>query len=206
MFPPYNAKELTEILRERVEKAFQKDAVMESAINLAAAFAARESGDARTAVMLLLRAGELAEKKGMEKVTDQEVKDAKKSVEQEITMEMINTLPSQQKLVLYAISILTAQKKGVKKLGKSEEKGVLFSGEVFDEYKKIALSIKENPVSARWFRQYLDELEMYGLIFSTPSGKGVRGNTRLIKLGLEAATIKRILENDLGLDISLTVH
>ncbi len=206
VFPPYNAKELTEILRERVEKAFQKDAVMESAINLAAAFAARESGDARTAVMLLLRAGELAEKKGMEKVTDQEVKDAKKSVEQEITMEMINTLPSQQKLVLYAISILTAQKKGVKKLGKSEEKGVLFSGEVFDEYKKIALSIKENPVSARWFRQYLDELEMYGLIFSTPSGKGVRGNTRLIKLGLEAATIKRILENDLGLDISLTVH
>jgi len=201
VFPPYNAKELTEILKERVGKAFMENVVESSAINIAAAFAARESGDARTAVMLLLRAGELAEKKGKKKVTDSEVKKAKKSVEQEITMEMINTLPSQQKLVLYAISLLTAQKKGVKKLGKSREKGVLFSGEVFDEYKRIALSIKESPVTARWFRQYLDELEMYGLIFSTPSGKGVRGNTQLIKLGMEAGKIKGILEDDLGLNI-----
>ncbi len=198
VFPPYNAKELTEILKGRVEKAFRKNVVESSAINLAAAFAAKESGDARTAVMLLLRAGELAEKGGKEKVSDTEVKKAKKSVEQEITTEMVSSLPGQQKLVLYAIALLTSQRKGVRKLGKSEEKGVLFSGEAFDEYRRLALSLKESPVSARWFRQYLDELEMCGLIFSTPSGKGIRGNTRLIKLGIETEKIKGTLEKELG--------
>ena len=60
VFPPYNAAELRSILKDRVEIAFRPGVVEESAINLAAAIAAQESADARTAVMLLLRAGDLA--------------------------------------------------------------------------------------------------------------------------------------------------
>ncbi|MFH1586247.1 MAG: AAA family ATPase, partial [Candidatus Diapherotrites archaeon] len=54
VFPPYNAEELREILKQRAEMAFKPRTVQSSAINLAAALAAQESGDARTAVMLLL--------------------------------------------------------------------------------------------------------------------------------------------------------
>ncbi|MBS3058719.1 MAG: AAA family ATPase, partial [Candidatus Diapherotrites archaeon] len=84
VFAPYNAEELKEILKQRVEIAFKPKSVQESALNLAAAIAAQESGDARTAVLLLLRAGELSDKESKEKVSDEEVKKAKSKVEEEV--------------------------------------------------------------------------------------------------------------------------
>ena len=45
--------------------------------------------------------------------------------------------------------------------------------------------------------QYINELEMYGLILVTSSGKGVKGQTRLIKLGFDAGKIKSALEKEL---------
>ncbi|MCD6247754.1 MAG: AAA family ATPase [Candidatus Diapherotrites archaeon] len=195
VFPPYNAEELRAILKDRVKMAFKPGVVEESAINLAAAIAAQESGDARTAVMLMLRAAEIAEQGNHNKVTDREVKKAKERVEEEIVMDMICSLPEQQQLVLYAIARLTTDKKGIKKLG--NEECVLCSGEVYDEYRKIAGKIKASSVSIRWFQEYINELEMYGLLLTTNSGKGFRGHTRLIKLGFDGEKIRSVLEKHL---------
>lgn len=191
VFPPYNAEELYEILKQRAEVAFKPKAVQNSAISLSAAFAAKESGDARTAVMLLLRAGELADKKGSEKVSDDEVMKAKCRVEEELIFNMIDTMPNHQKLVLYTIAKLSMEKKPMRTLSGAERKGVLFSGEVYDEYCGVAKGFGENTVSTRWYRQYISELELYGLITTTASGKGMKGQTRFIKLGYEP---KRIFE------------
>ncbi|MEK6973565.1 MAG: AAA family ATPase [archaeon] len=197
LFPPYNANELKAILEQRVKEAFFENVVDGSAINLAAAIAAQESGDARTAVMLLLRAGELAEKEKSDKVTDVEVKKAKSKVEEEIMYDMISTLPEQQQLVLYSIARLTYEKKGVRRIGSNSEENILLSGEVYDCYSSIAKKVKENVVSSRWYREYINELEMYGLITTTASGKGIRGNTQVIKLGFEAEKIKNLIEKNL---------
>ncbi|MAG17961.1 MAG: cell division control protein Cdc6 [Candidatus Diapherotrites archaeon] len=198
IFPPYNAQELSEILEQRTEIAFKPDSVEGSAIHLAAAIAAQESGDARTAVMLLLHAGEISDKKGLRKVTDLEVKKAKKKVEEELIFNMISTLPEQQQLVLYAISSLSVEKKPMHKITGAIEVGVLFSGEIYDEYCRLSKKFKETTVSARWYRQYISELEMYGLIVSTNSGKGIKGQTRLIKLGFDAEKIKGLIEKELA--------
>jgi len=197
VFPPYNAQELKAILSERCARAFKPGAVEDSAISLASAFAAQESGDARTAVMLMLRAGELADKMKLQKISDEQVKEAKNLVEEEIIFNMISTLPRHEQLVLYSISFLTSNKKGVRTITNAKEEGVLFSGEVYDEYLRISKGLKDDPVSSRWYRQYLNELEMYGLILSTASGKGIRGNTRLIKLGFDAEKIKAVLEKEI---------
>ncbi len=189
VFPPYNAHELKEILKQRVELAFYKNTVEESAINLAAGIAAKESGDARTAVMLLLRAGEIADKKKIFKVRDKEVEEARKKVEEEIILNMISTLPIQEQLVLLAITKLSLNKKGINKLTGMQEENVLYSGEVYEEYCRIAKRINENVVSARWYREYIHELETYGLIITTSSGIGQRGHTTFIKLGYEANKI-----------------
>ncbi|HZX20343.1 MAG TPA: AAA family ATPase [archaeon] len=198
IFAPYNAQELSEILRQRASMAFKKGVVEESAINLASAIAAQESGDARTAVMLLLRAGEIADKKESSKVTDIEVKKAKNQVEEEIIFNMISTLPEQEQLVLYAIASLSLHKKPFQKITGETEEGILFSGEIYDEYCRISKKFKETSVSARWYRQYISELEMYGLIISTNSGKGIKGQTRLIKLGFDAQKIKGLIEKELA--------
>ncbi len=198
VFPPYNAEELSKILSDRVKTAFKEDVVEESAISIASAIAAQESGDARTAVMLMLRAGEIADKKGLDKITDVEVKRAKRKVEEEIIFNMVSTLPEQQQLVLYAIARLTLQRKGIKRISRVEEEPVLVSGEIYDEYSRIAKEFKGETVSMRWCQQYVNELEMYGLIATTESGKGFRGNTRLIKLGFDAKKIKTAIEKEIG--------
>jgi cell division control protein 6 len=197
VFPPYNAEELRAILKSRVELAFVPGSVSDSAINLAAAIAAQESGDARTAVMLLLRAGEIAENKKLKKVTDVEVQKAKKKVEEDIIFNMISTLPEQQQLVLKAIALLSMSTKGIKKITGQEEQGVLYSGEVYEKYKQLALGLKETTVSARWYRQYINELEMYGLILTSSSGPGIKGQTKLIKLGFDPEKINSILDSEL---------
>ncbi len=194
VFPPYNAQELKAILKDRISKAFKKNVVQESAIALTSAIASKEAGDARTAVMLLLRAGEIADETNSKKVTDKEVEKAKTNVEEEIMFNMISTLPKQEQLVLHTIASLTLQSKGIKKL--SGEEGILFSGQIYDEYVSNAKKYSEKPVSQRWFRQYIGELSMYGLIQSTASGKGQRGNTRLIKLGFDAKRIRKLLEEE----------
>ncbi|MEM4662792.1 MAG: AAA family ATPase [Candidatus Diapherotrites archaeon] len=191
IFPPYNASELVEILRDRVKMAFKKDVVDESAINCAAAIAAQESGDARAAMMLLLRAGELAEKNMLTKVTDAEVKQAKSEVEEEIAIDLISTLPEQQQLVIYAIARLTAANKGIKRF---DDEQALCSGEVYDEYRRVASKFNIAPVSIRWFQEYIGELETYGVILTTNSGKGFRGQSRIIRLGLDVEKVKKALE------------
>ena len=197
VFSPYNANELKEILFERCEKAFRPGSVSESAIGLAAAIAAQESGDARTAVMLLQRAGEIADRDQAQIVDEEYVEKAKASVEEEIIFSMISTLPEQQQTVLYAIAQMTLQRRGLRKVNGEIEEGVLFSGEIFENYLDLAKKFSNRPITSRWYRQYINELEMYGLILVTSSGKGIKGQTRLIKLGFDASRIKVALEKEL---------
>ena len=56
IFEPYDAMDLVEILRLRVEKALDGSKVEEGAVSKIAAFASRETGDARKAVELLAKA------------------------------------------------------------------------------------------------------------------------------------------------------
>lgn len=197
VFNPYNATELREILKERCAVAFKPAAVSDPAISLAAAIAAQESGDARTAVMLMQRAGEIADADQVAMVSDTYVEKAKASVEEEIILSMISTLPQQQQLVLYAIAQLTTQKRGIRKVSGEIEEGVLYSGEIFEAYLDLAKKFEEHTITSRWYRQYINELEMYGLILVTSSGKGIKGQTRLIKLGFDANKIKQALEKEL---------
>ena len=197
VFDPYNATELREILSERCKKAFKADSVTEGAISLAAALAAQESGDARTAVMLMQRAGEIADMEQTLIVDDIKVERAKASVEEEIIISMVSTLPQQQQLVLYAISQLSLSTHGFTKVNGEVEIGVMFSGEIFEAYLQLAKKFDVRTITSRWFRQYINELEMYGLILVTSSGKGVKGQTRLIKLGFDARKIKSAFEKEL---------
>jgi archaeal cell division control protein 6 len=194
VYPPYNAEELKEILKQRVELAFSEGVVQDSAINAAAAMAAKESGDARTALMLLLKAGEIADMNKKEMVTDKEVMKAKDKVEQEIIKSMVLTLPVQLQLVLFAITEKSDSPKGILKIDGSFEDNVLYSGEIYDAYTVLTKKYGEKPVSMRWFREYINELETYGFISTTQSGKGIKGNTTLIKLGIDSNSIKNLLE------------
>lgn len=196
VFPPYNAEELKEILKQRVQLAFLPGKLQESAINLAAAFAGKESGDARTAVLLLLRAGEICDSEKKNLVTEEHIHAAKKMVEHEVVLNMITTLPEQERLVLYAIACLTEKRRPMPTLSGVMEEGIIMSGDAYEEYLRCAKKIGEQAVSQRWFRAYLNELEVYGMIGTTKSGPGLVGNTRLIRLNYEFEKVKSNVEKD----------
>jgi cell division control protein 6 len=197
IFPPYNAGQLRTILKQRVGVAFVENAVDDGAIACAAALAAQESGDARTAIKLLLRAGELADEEKVSVIDDAHVKKARASVEQEIILEHVSVLPDHEKLVLYTVADLTLKKRPVQKITGEIVEGVLYSGEVYEAYEKVVKQFRfNNPVSARWYREYINQLELYGLIVTTQSGPGTKGQTRFIKLKVDAQKIKDALSKE----------
>lgn len=192
VFAPYNAKQLTKILADRVKIGFKENKVEESAVHLIAAIASKEGGDARYALRMLRKAGEIAEAKGAQKLTEIEVEEARKSVEEDIVFESLSTLPEQQQVVLLALANLT-EDAGRRALT-GEKRNQFASGEVYEEYQKVSRqTVREQPRSMRWVREYLNDLEMLGFISMQFSGKGNRGQTRLVELGEDPKKIKEFI-------------
>lgn len=193
VFPSYNSKELLGILEQRASMGLKSGTFDQSALSLAAAKAASESGDARFALKIISRAAELVEEKHLSKLSTTEVEEASKSAEEDIAYELVSTLPEHQKLVIYAIALLTLQGSRYKKLTEGTE-AYLFSGEVYDKYVSISNSLHKDPKSSRWYRKYITDLNMQGLINTYESGKGIRGHTKLIKLAYPPEKIKNTVE------------
>ncbi len=197
VFQSYNAQQLQEILKQRAKTAFKSGAVEESALNLAAAIAASENGDARYALSLLLRAGELAETRKTPRVSDKEVEASRKAADEDKAFEVMNTLPIHQQLLLYAVASI-AEDVSYKKLIDEGGERLYFSGEIYERYTRAAKKFGREPRTSRWYREYLHDLENLGLINTLDSGKGVRGHTTLIKLAYEPGKVRKILEKTLN--------
>lgn len=202
LFKPYDAIELKSILKQRVAAGFQKNTMDDSAISRISAFAAQD-GDARYALKLLQKAGEIAQDSGRKKVTVDDVGKAKNAVEKDIMAEVISTLPEHQQIAMYSIAALASQGGMYKRLS-GIHNGDLFSGEVYEAYEGNCNSLDRNPRTMRQFSDYLNELEMLGMITLRASGKGVRGTTRLIRLGYPPKEIKTIVKDSLGLDSKIS--
>jgi cell division control protein 6 len=195
-FPPYNSNELAAIIKDRVEKGFKAGVMGMDLIALVAAVAAKESGDARLALKVLSRAGERAEEEGRSRVNEEDINEAQKDAEEEVAYDVISTLPEHQKLVLYSIALLSIQGGRYRKLSEGNDT-YIFSGEVYNKYSRISDTLSREPKSSRWYRKYISDLEMQGLIETCESGKGIRGHTKLIKLSYPAEKIKETIERSM---------
>jgi len=198
VFPHYNAIQIKAILKQRISAGFQDDVVDLATISKIAAYAAQD-GDARYALRLLRKAGDLAESLGADKVLPEHVENAKKAVEDDIMGEAMKNLPEHQQIVMYSIAALALQGGMQKRLSGLSE-GDLFTGEVFEAYESNCRVLTRNPRTIRQFSQYLSELEMLGFITTAMSGKGIRGNTRLIRLGYPPEEIKCTIKACLGIE------
>lgn len=194
VFSPYTSEQLQQILIQRAELAFSQGAAIKPAINLIAALTAQENGDARYALKLLHKAAEVAEHRESDTIDECDVETAAKNVDADLITEIANTLPQNHQIVLYSIATLSLNGSKYARLEESIETGHLFSGEVYDEYEHTAKQLRKKARSVRWYHEYLNDLEMLGLITTMPSSKGIRGKTTLIKLGRDATDIVGILK------------
>ncbi|MHA1595613.1 MAG: ORC1-type DNA replication protein [Candidatus Baldrarchaeia archaeon] len=184
-FPPYTADELRDILLQRVKISFNDGVVGDDVINLCAALAAREHGDARRALDLLRVAGEIAEREGASKVTTDHVWRALREIERDTVRETVRTLPLQSKLVLFSIYLL-----------KRAKVAEAITGLIYETYKEVCQFLRIDPVTQRRMSDLLNDLDMLGLINARVISKGRYGRTKKITLTVPLELIKEVLNED----------
>ncbi len=181
VFAPYSVSELHEILSERASLAFKSTAVSESAINLCAAMAGSEHGDARRAVDLLRVAGEVAEREGRRQIDDYCVRKASEKIEQDQVDEALRSLPSQNKAILIATSMF----------GNGTN-----TGELYMAYGNVCKKYGLEALTQRRLSGILAELDLLGLVEASVVSKGRRGRTKRIRLLVGSEKLQKMLSED----------
>jgi len=187
VFPPYNALQLQDILRDRSKMTFKEGCVGEGVIEKCAAYAAREHGDARRALELLRVAGELTERDGKVVITVEYIDRAEDKIENDRVIDNIRTQPKQVQITLY--SILNIMEKRNK-----QDKKPFFTGDVYEFYKGTCLDVGLTPLTQRRVSDIIAELDMLGIINARVISKGRYGRTREIAMAVPLSTLNKMKE------------
>ena len=181
VFPPYTTEELYAILTARAKIAFRPGVVPNSVLNLCAALAGSEHGDARRAVDLLRVAGEIAEREGIHQVTEECIRKASERVESNRIEDALRSLPIQNKLVL-----LTASRfpEGTN------------TGDLYMAYESLARRLGIEALTQRRVSGILAELDLLGLLEAAVVSKGRRGRTKRIRLLIHVNTLTEVMAED----------
>lgn len=185
IFPPYDAVQLQDILKQRAHVAFKEDSLEQSVIPLCAALAAQEHGDARRALDLLRVAAELAEREGQKVIAEKHVRKAQNKIELDRVTEVVRTLPTQSKLVL--LSTILGEETGTKGLT---------TGEVYDTYRELCQEVHMDVLTQRRVTDLISELDMLGILQARVISKGRYGRTKEIQMSVPLEETKTVLRED----------
>ena len=183
VFTNYNVEQIKKILEERINESFIENAVEDPALNLCAALAGGEHGDARRAIDLLRVAGELAERQQSDKVTIEHVREASLKIEENKEEASLKSYPLHEKLVLLAI---------MKANGSS-------TGEIYSSYKNLCKTVGKDGLTQRRVTQMLSEIELSGIISGRLIHQGIHGRTKKYKLTVPSEMIKKSFKDELTL-------
>ena len=192
IFPPYNADQLADVLQQRAEMAFRSDVIEGGVISLCAALAARENGDARRALDLLRISAELAEREKVHGVQEMHVRRAQSKIEFDRVAEVIKTLPTQSKLVLYSIMVLDKAPELIRRSGRR----IMSTGEVYQIYKRMCGMIDIDVLTQRRITELISELDMLGIVNAIVVNRGRYGVTKEITLDTPQDNVCHVLSDD----------
>lgn len=191
VFPPYNALQIQEILKQRAKKAFKEGVLEPGVIEKCAAYAAREHGDARRALELLRVAAEIAERNNLKTVKIEHIDNAEEKIEKDTVLTTITHQPKQAQATLYSIISLYLKRREN-----------IFTGDIYELYKNISSKTGLRPLTQRRISDIIAELDMLGIINAKVISKGRHGRTREISLLIPSTILqktKKILEEGLAL-------
>jgi cell division control protein 6 len=185
VFPAYNAEELTDILIERAKISFYDGVIKEGTIPLCAAIAAKEHGDARKALQLLRKAGELAERKNNKKISPKFVYEAQEDLERDNIEEYIMSLPKQIQLILCSILLIVKTNPDLK----------LRTGDIYDVYTDISNKIPGvKKLTQRRVSDLINELALAEIVKAEVISMGYYGRSKIVKLDIPLVQLYKILE------------
>jgi len=173
-FEGYNQEQIKHILKDRIQTAFSEGVVLDAALNLCSAMAARESGDARRAIDLLRVAAEISERTQQEIITEDHIRQASQKIEEDKETKVLRSYPLHEKLLILSIM-------------KSSE---ISTGEVYSTYKNLCKDVGQKELTQRRTTQMLSDIELSGIITGRMVHQGTHGNTKKFRITIAAEIIK----------------
>ena len=161
--------------------------ITKGCLNLCAALAAAEHGDARRALDLLRVAGELAEREGSRHVYENHVRYAQEKIDEDRLLIVLKTLPLHSKLVLYSIYLLSTIIRSSN--GASTR-------DIYEVYTKLCDHLRVTSLTQRRVSSLINELDITGILNAKVVSLGRYGRTKRVKLGIPRNTLKQTYSED----------
>jgi archaeal cell division control protein 6 len=180
VFNPYTIEQLKQILIDRCKLAFYDNVIPIGVINLCAAIAGKETGDARKAIDLLRVAAEIAERSMTLKISEDHIRSAQQKIDSDTNYEILRNSTLHTKLVILSI---------IKSKNGS-------TGEIYTVYQYFCSKIQQEPLTQRRMTQIVGELDQLGLITTNIVNQGRYGRTQRIKLHIHISSVKQAIKND----------
>ncbi len=168
VFPPYNKRQLIDILNMRIPLAFYPNVICEGTVELCAEESAKDEGDARRAIFLLQAAGNFAIKTECSNVQPGHVMMASIKVKEDINLQFVLNMAFHEKFALLAM--IYAEK--YLKTGK-----FIVTGDVYRIYRDMCKFAEEEPLSLAAISQKISKFKMMGIINANVSSRGRGGLT-----------------------------
>ena len=181
VFTNYTVEQIRKILEDRISMAFVEGALEKSALNLCAAMAGREHGDARRAIDLLRVAGEIAEREQSLTIKEEHIRAASQKIEENKEVTALQSYPLHEKLLVIAVM-------------KARDYS---TGEIYTSYKNLCKTVRQKELTQRRVTQMLSEIELSGMISGRIIHQGLHGRTKKYKLTISPEMVKDTFKDDL---------
>ncbi len=183
VFKPYTAEQIRDILLQRIKLAFRPGVFPESTLNLCAALAASEHGDARRALDLVRVSGEIAERQGCSIVREEHVYEAKRKIEHDRVFEVLSTLPLHSKILLYVLYVENPYHE-------------ITTGKLYETYRGLCGKLGVEVLTQRRVSGLLNELTMLGVVNTQIANLGRYGRTKKIRINVPPKTLEKVFSED----------
>ncbi len=173
VFPQYTREEIKDILRYRIRYGFFPNVVTEDVLDTVTGYTA-DAGDLRVGINMLKRAGLNAERRASRAISPEDVEKAYEGSRYVHLNYVVRSLKKEEKVIL----------KCIVDSGKQE----LMSGELFDCFKE------KTNLGYTSFYEMVNRLESLKLLTCSSTGKGTRGQSRLVSLKYDPKEVERRID------------
>jgi orc1/cdc6 family replication initiation protein len=173
IFEPYTTQEMFDILKDRIKAGFYPDVISDSLLDQIAEHAS-SAGDLRMGIDLLRVSGNFAEADASKTIEKKHLTEALQNTGSESLKSTLKTLSQDEKILLKVITEFNTDD--------------LIAGDLYKGF------MKKTSTSYASFDRSLNKLEFLRLIDTKFTGKGVKGNSRIIILRFDTEEILQCLE------------
>ncbi|MFA5364149.1 MAG: AAA family ATPase [Candidatus Bathyarchaeia archaeon] len=176
-FSGYTKETLEEILRSRIDDAFEPNQVTDEVLSYCAELAAESGGDARKAIELLKIGGENTVAK-YGKVKKETIRNANKEVENGAIIEVLRSFPMEAEAVTFLLAVYAL----------NTEKTVT-TMMFYSYYSRMSFGEGVKKLGQRRVLDIINDLEKYGILNTCNVSKGRGGYRKEINLAIDPQII-----------------